>query len=390
MNAAIDIYSHAVLTASSDAVDPHLAAFSLADQLMHEHLGFVLFFCSAEYDLDRLGTALSLAFGDTPVAGCTTAGEITPQGYGRGCIVAVGFDRRAFAVDQALVTCLDKFDLTRAQHVVEDLLDHCRESALAPVRGHTFALTLLDGLSSREELVLSTLCSALGSIPHFGGSAGDDNHLTNTHVYSEGAFHSAAAVIVMINTPLDFDVFTTHHVRPRHEKLVVTAADRDSRIVYELNAEPAALAYARLVGKNVNELDMHVFAQHPLAVRYHDQYYVRSIQRINADYSMTFYCAVENGIVMTAMQPGALMEDLRLALAERYQQLGQPQVIIGCDCFLRRLELEELGQTEATSTLLRDNRVIGFNSYGEQFNGMHINQTFTGVIIGKYCRSDAL
>jgi len=27
--------------------------------------------------------------------------------------------------------------------------------------------------------------------------------------------------------------------------------------------------------------------------------------------------------------------------------------------------------------------VIGFNTYGEQFNGMHINQTFTGVAIGR-------
>jgi len=28
--------------------------------------------------------------------------------------------------------------------------------------------------------------------------------------------------------------------------------------------------------------------------------------------------------------------------------------------------------------------VIGFNTYGEQFNGMHLNQTFTGVAIGGF------
>jgi hypothetical protein len=26
---------------------------------------------------------------------------------------------------------------------------------------------------------------------------------------------------------------------------------------------------------------------------------------------------------------------------------------------------------------------MGFNTYGEQFNGMHINQTFTGVAIAR-------
>jgi hypothetical protein len=36
---------------------------------------------------------------------------------------------------------------------------------LAPVQGNTFAITLLDGLSSREELVLATLNAALGTIP---------------------------------------------------------------------------------------------------------------------------------------------------------------------------------------------------------------------------------
>jgi hypothetical protein len=26
--------------------------------------------------------------------------------------------------------------------------------------------------------------------------------------------------------------------------------------------------------------------------------------------------------------------------------------------------------------------VIGFSSYGEQYRGMHVNQTFTGIAIG--------
>ena len=30
---------------------------------------------------------------------------------------------------------------------------------------------------------------------------------------------------------------------------------------------------------------------------------------------------------------------------------------------------------------LERNRVVGFSTYGEQFNGMHVNQTMTGVAI---------
>ncbi|BES73280.1 FIST signal transduction protein [Marinobacter nanhaiticus D15-8W] len=372
-----------VRIASSDARDPQLAATSLASQLHHADLACVLFFCSAEYDLARLGIALEHVFPAVPLTGCTSAGEITPLGYGRGCITAIGFDRRYFSVDCALIGELEQFSLQDAQGLVDNLLATFREASLAPVKGHTFAITLLDGLSSREELVLATLNAALGSIPHFGGSAGDDERLANTHVYFQGRFHNRAAIVLMINTSLAFRVFSTHHMLAGEDKLVVTRASSESRTVYELNAEPAAVAYARAAGVTVAELDRRVFALRPMAVRIGDQYFVRSVQRVNDDGSLTFYCAVETGIVLTAMRPGPLLANLKQQLENAEQEVGPPLLTIGCDCFLRRLEAEFSGFVEEASDFLVDHRVIGFNTYGEQFDGMHINQTFTGVVIGQ-------
>lgn len=366
-------------TAMTEALDPDAAAQDLARQLLHPHLGCVLFFCSAEYPLERLATALEQHFGGVMLLGCTTAGEISAQGYGRGCISALGLDLRTFAVDCTLIQALDSFSLVEAQQAVERMLGYCRQVNLAPIKEHTFALTMLDGLSSREELVLNTLSAALGSIPHFGGSAGDDNHLSHTHVYYQGRFLTGAAVVVMINTWLDFEVFTTHHLKPTDSKLVVTAADSASRTVLELNAEPAAEEYARLVGVPLDALRAEHFALNALAVRIRDQFYVRSIQRVNADRSLTFYCAVDTGIVLTAMTPGELLPNLRLQFEQLRQRLGEPVLILGCDCFLRRMEAELRGEDQRMSDFLAANRVIGFNTYGEQFNGMHINQTFTGV-----------
>ncbi|MFV3413676.1 nitric oxide-sensing protein NosP [Pseudomonas sp. NY15436] len=372
-----------VVRGMSSARDVEAVAQDLARQLIHPNLGFVLFFCSAEYDLPALAAALEQYFGGIDLAGCTTAGEITPQGYGRGCVTAVGFDLRSFAVSCALVDEMERFSLIDAQQMVESLVADCRSAGLAPIKDHSFALTLLDGLYSREEVVLAALSAALGAIPHFGGSAGDDNHLTHTHVYYQGQFHTGAAVVVLFNTWLDFEVFTTHHVLPSEEKLVVTRADSDSRRVLELNAEPAALEFARLVGVPLEQLDFSLFPAHPLAVRVRDQYYVRSIQQINDDLSLTFYCAVENGIVLTAMSTGPLLPGLQAQFQRLHERLGPPLLTIGCDCFLRRLELEVAGDTEPTAEFLRSQQVIGFNTYGEQFNGMHINQTFTGVAIGR-------
>ncbi|KAF0864185.1 nitric oxide-sensing protein NosP [Pseudomonas sp. LD120] len=375
--------SEGVVSAMSQAVDPQQVAQDLASQLLHPHLGFVLFFCSAEYPLQTLGPALQQSFGGIPLVGCTSAGEITPLGYGRNCVTAIGFDHRHFSIAAELIDQMEHFSLIDAQQMVERLVGDCRSNTLAPIKGNSFALTLLDGLSSREEMVLAALSAALGDIPHFGGSAGDDNYLTHTHVYFGGEFHSGAAVVVLVNTWLDFEVFTTHHILPREEKLVVTGADSALRRVYELNAEPAAEEYARLIGVPLDQLDHRVFAAHPLAVRINQHYYVRAVQQVHPDLSLSFYCAVENGIVLTAMTPGPLLPNLQQLFDGLQQRLGGLLLTIGCDCFLRRLELEDRGSLEQIGAFLREQRVMGFNTYGEQFNGMHINQTFTGVAIAR-------
>ncbi|WP_136248224.1 nitric oxide-sensing protein NosP [Halomonas borealis] len=368
-------------TAASDSLDPDQAAAELAEALAGPELGCVLFFCSADYPLAALGAALERAFAPVTLAGCTTAGEITPAGYGRGCIVAIGFDRDDFAIACARVADLEAFALPQAQRLVDGLLADCRRRAPA-VDARPFVLTLLDGLSSSEEQVLATLEAALGGIPSFGGSAGDDNRLNHTYVYADGGFHDASAVVVMITSRRPFEVFTTHHLRPRREKLVVTAVDRERRRVMELNAAPAAEEYARLVGRTVDELDADIFAHHPLAVRIGEAHYVRSIQRVDDEGGLHFYCAVENGIVLTAMRPAPMLEELSGVLDDLSRRLGPPALILGCDCFLRRLELEARGQADAASRLLAEARVVGFNTYGEQHQGQHINQTFTGVAIG--------
>jgi hypothetical protein len=375
--------SEGVLSALSRASSAAQAARELAEQLLHAELGLVLFFCSAEYDLPALATALQTQFAEVRLVGCTSAGELTPEGYGRGCITAVGFDRRYFSIAAGLVEAMPGFSLLEAQALVARLVDECRGNSLAPIKGHSFALTLFDGLSSREEVVLAALAAALGDIPQFGGSAGDDNHLSRTHVYFDGAFHSGAAVLLLVNTWLEFEVFSTDHIQPRQEKLVVTRADRQLRRVYELNAEPAAQEYAQLIGVAQAALDHRVFAAHPLAMRINHKHYVRAIQQVHDDGSLSFYCAVENGIVLTAMHPGPLLANLQGLFAGLRQRLGPLLLTIGCDCVLRRLELEGEGGVAEVGAFLREQQVLGFNTYGEQFNGMHINQTFTGVAIGR-------
>ena len=373
-----------VTRAVSYANDPTLVATELAEQLLTANTGFVLFFCSAEYDLQQLSEAMEQAFSQTGVTliGCTTAGEITPFGYARGCICAVGFDQRYFSVGSALIHEMEQFSLVKAQELVGGLINQCRAqpNSVLPVKDHSFVLTLFDGLSSREETVLAALSAALGSIPLFGGSAGDDNHLSQTHVYFDGQFHSGAAIAVLINTPLEFEVFNMHHFTPSDEKLVVTKVNSDLRQVLEVNALPAVDAYSELT--QAKHLDMSVFACHPLAVKIGENYYPRAIQRVTDEQGLVFYCAVDNGIVLTAMHRNSLVDTLQQLFNQINQRMGDLLLTIGCDCVLRRFESEIHGTNEAIERIFTEQKVVGFNTYGEQINGMHVNQTFTGVAIG--------
>ena len=58
-----------------------------------------------------------------------------------------------------------------------------------------------------------------------------------------------------------------------------------------------------------------------------------------------------------------------------------PLMVLGFDCILRRLALERAGMTAQMSDLLARYRVAGFNTYGEQHRGMHVNQTFVGMAL---------
>jgi hypothetical protein len=87
-------------------------------------------------------------------------------------------------------------------------------------------------------------------------------------------------------------------------------------VVTEINAEPAAEEYARIAGMPLDELTPNAFATHPMVVRVGEQSFVRSIQRVNPDHSLTFLCAIDEGAVMTVGRGGDLIGNLQASFDE--------------------------------------------------------------------------
>jgi hypothetical protein len=103
---------------------------------------------------------------------------------------------------------------------------------------------------------------------------------------------------------------------------------------------------------------------------------------MNEDQSIQFACAIDEGIVLTVARGLDMVSNLESAFAAVRARIGEPSLILGCDCILRFLEAQELGVRDRIGEIMIRNNVVGFATYGEQFNAMHINQTFTGVAFG--------
>ena len=80
--------------------NPAQAVAALASEL-DPSASAVLLFCSGDYALDPLGSAIERTF-QAPVAACTSAGQVGPSGFERGGITAVSLS----STDLCMRPCL--------------------------------------------------------------------------------------------------------------------------------------------------------------------------------------------------------------------------------------------------------------------------------------------
>ncbi len=347
-------------------------------------IALVLFFCSSAYELDEIADEMALSFPGVEVIGCTTAGEIGPEGYLNYSLSGASLPADSFAAVIQLVPDLQHFELAKARPLVQSqLVELDGKTGNSPAFANRFALSLIDGLSIREELVCRAFQTALGDICLVGGSAGDDLNFVRTHVYHGGRFHADAAVMTLIATSRPFRTVKIQNFVPMEERLVVTAAEPARRRVTEINGLPAAEEYARVIDAPLRSLGPARFAEAPIVVLLSGTYYVRAVRTAHHDGSLTFYCAIDEGMVFRIACMTDVVTNLSASLSEIRKTIGRPELMIGFDCILRKLNVSSRTSTRDVESILGDNNVVGFSSYGEQYNGIHVNHTLTGVAIGE-------
>ncbi|WP_319824456.1 FIST N-terminal domain-containing protein [Thalassovita sp.] len=377
LSGALEGVSDIVRSACVDARAPD-GIRELAGILKPADLDLVVLFVSPASEVQVVAAEAAAYFAPARVVGCTTAGELCSQGYSDGKIVAIGFPRQHFCTRVTFISDLDNYD---QQDLIGNLIRNRNDMTRETPDWHSeCAMLLVDGLTMHEDQLTSQLSMGVGPVPLFGGSAGDGDRFEKTFVLHDGRACENAAVVVQLRTDCDIEVFNTDHLRPTENRMVVTGADPARRIVHEINAEPAAREYARLLGKDPEQLTSFTFAAHPVVVRIGNQHHVRSIQKMESNGDLVFFSAIDEGVVLTLAESTDMVVHLRNQMT-KLNTRGKPDSIIAFDCIFRRMEAEQMQLAGQLSNILAEHNVVGLSTYGEQINSRHVNQTLTGVAI---------
>ena len=356
----------------SDA--PDIVAQVLA-RLQPVDPALVLLFGDPGHGLGAVGAQLTKALGPgCTVVGCSSAGEIGPSGYCTDSVIALGFPADSFRAgvcmlrDQAHVPVSDWMATLRRFH-----------ADFAPRAGRScFGILLADAQARQEDVLVATLDAAIPGVPVVGGSAARGLNFDPSCQMVAGEGRTGAAIFLLVETDFAVAEVSFAHFRPTEHRAVVTAANPHDRIIWELNAEPAAEEYARLAGLRPEALTTTEFARHPLLQRTGRRHHVRAIRAVTPDGGLQLLSGIEAGNILTLGNA----VDMTRGFAEALDALPRPPVmVLGFDCILRRLALERAGMAEQMSDLLARYHVAGFNTYGEQHSGMHVNQTFVGMAL---------
>jgi hypothetical protein len=345
----------------------------IAKKLDDSDARVILYFASSHFEPAVLAKAMAAAFPKVATIGCTTAGEISTGRMSERSISAMSLGGELVKRCEArLLLGVGADARGRVAAAFADLSQAIGTPISDLDPGRYVGLILADGLAGAEEKLMEAIGDRT-NLSFVGGSAGDDLKFQRTQVFLGVEAASDAAILVILESAVPFQIVKTQSFQALPQRLVATKVDTAKRKVMEFNGEPAAVAYAKALGVPTADL-AGKFMSNPLGLLAGETIFVRSPQRIEGD-SVYFYCQILEGMEMALLASTDIVVDTREALAT----VPDAAAIIDFHCILRTLELRQKGQCGAYGSVFGKVPAIGFSTYGEEYIG-HINQTSTMLV----------
>jgi hypothetical protein len=341
----------------------------------------VFVFVSTKQDAGVVAAALHERFPESIVVGCTTTGEHLNGEHFRGAVVMTGMYDTGIRWTTTSFEGLVGLNQPEAEEVAKAMFKSLGTDTDDFDPAEYFCISFIDGLRGREELITAHLAEALEGVQLVGGSAGDDLAFRETKVIAGGRAFTDGVVLVMGHAKDRFQILKHQHFTTTTRRLAITKVDVAARRVYEMDGLPALTAYALALDLPLAEVTSDVTFNHPLTLTCRGEIYVRSVSKVHEDGSISFFCAVEEGMVLEVGGHHDLVTHFQDNIDAVTAGKGVFDLLLGCNCILRALEADKSDVVGPVGAVW--NRVarasIGFDTYGEQVNGMHINQTLVAI-----------
>ena len=330
----------------------------------------LLAFVSDDLDVDAVTTGIRSAAPDTPLLGCTTAGELTDIGAGDMGVVVVALGGGGFTVETA--------SARQASTSLHEAGARVARAGLAVAdRPHRVLLLLTDGLAGDQQEVVRGAYTTLGATTRLvGGCAGDGLRMQHTRQLFDDEVLTDAVVAAAIGSDAPIGIGVEHGWRPVGDRLLVTHSE--GNVVHRLDDRPALDVYLDLLdapaaARTDHEAFTNFAITHPLGLERRTGVEVRFIG--DADFeARTLQCiaGVPQGELAWVLEgdEASVLDATDDACQSARDQLegNDPLGLVAFDCIARRGVLGDPGlgaEIDRIHEQFPNVPLAGFYTYGE-------------------------
>ncbi len=324
-------------------------------------------FCSSTDGFEQLVAGVAEVVGTDVLVGCTTDGEISPEGVGSKSAVLMG------VVSDAL-----DFETVSVENTGKRSEEAGRELARKFSSPVDYIQLFTDGLTTNGCELLRGLQSVTGkNIPIAGGAAGDDGGFVRTWQFAGAKVLTDAAVAIGIRGGFKVGQGVQSGWAPIGLAKKVTKVK--GNVLYELNHEPVLRVYERFLGKHSDKLPS-VGVEYPLGlidrhwVLGNCKYYLlRATMAVDRDKgSITFAGDLPEGAMvrLTCADNASILDAADNAVDMALERLegARPVLAFVYSCMARKNVLGRRTYKELAKIREKigsDVPVVGFYTYGE-------------------------
>ncbi len=352
------------------------AKFALK-QCGEENADFIVVFSSSSFDQRELMKGLKEAIGNTSMAGCTSAGEITNEGpFTKSVVVmAIKSDSLKF------FTGLGKNVKGGAREAGRAVAAEVKEKAEKSGEKLKSFIMFPDVLTGNGADAVRGVLDILGEhFPVVGGAPGDDFVFKETFEYRDGEVASGSISGVGLAGEFVMGAGVRHGWVPIGVPMKVTKSE--GAVLHELDGKPAISIYEEYFGDKAQELRKEALARmaitYPLGLKipgYEEEYLIRD--PITADEKGSITCAAEipegsEVRLMIGSKDKAVeaAQDAAHKLMRVFdEKKALPKLVLMFNCIAREKLFAQKANDEiqaVTDIIGKNVPLLGFYTYGEQ------------------------